>query len=190
MIPSETLEPWNGIASRLGLKPWRHGRGACPFCESHTGFSCHEKKGFNCFACGEHGDKIRFIEKFCSTDFKGSLAYFGLDTSTPRAPDPEMTKQRKADALQWARLLMRERELREEFRVRSLIAFYGGERLRDDSDSDMGWKLLEIAYAGRPLSAIENDLDHLQEMIPREAYPRSEDLPGYELLQAIRRAAR
>jgi hypothetical protein len=80
--------------------------------------------------------------------------------------------------------------LREEFRLRNFIACHAGERLREDPDSGIAWELLSIAYGGRPLEAIEDELDKLLEIIPREAYPRAEELPGYKLSQLLRETRR
>lgn len=62
-------------------------RGRCPFHggKNPSAFSVSEEKGkFHCFACGESGDVIRFVELIESIPFKEALAELGMDTARPR----------------------------------------------------------------------------------------------------------
>jgi DNA primase len=64
------------IGSAITLK--RSGSGymaCCPFHKEKTpSFSVSESKGFyHCFGCGEHGDVIKFVEKYYNLDFQSAV---------------------------------------------------------------------------------------------------------------------
>ena len=64
------------IGSAVTLK--RSGSGymaCCPFHKEKTpSFSVSESKGFyHCFGCGEHGDVIKFVEKYYNLDFQSAV---------------------------------------------------------------------------------------------------------------------
>jgi hypothetical protein len=161
MINPASLPSWDLIFSRCGLKPLRRGRGACPFCDSSTGFSCHDEKGFNCFACGVHGGKISFIRQFRECDFKGALRFFGLEPGLPPVPDPvvEREKRIRNGLHRWSHTA--EHRLRDEYYMRSQAEVVGKALLAVDPEDPEGWEMLRIAYTGRPLEEIEIMLDLL-----------------------------
>lgn len=59
--------------------------GLCPFhADKHPSLSVNEDKGlFHCFACGESGDVIDFVERIDGVSFKEALAELGMDTTGP-----------------------------------------------------------------------------------------------------------
>lgn len=182
------IPPISTILQQLSFPAGRHGRTRCPIHqgENTQAFSYSDNKGqWYCFRCGFGGDAIELVKRCLDVDFKGALRWFGIEPGKPPEPDPARLQQQQEQLQQWTCLLRHQRELREEFRIRSLIAFCGGERLRQNPDNEMGWALLHEAYRGRSLAAIEYELDELLRTIPREAYPRPEDLPGYGLSKLI-----
>ncbi|MBZ5496830.1 MAG: hypothetical protein LAP85_10550 [Acidobacteriia bacterium] len=159
MIDSHDLPTWDSIFHGEGLKSLRRGRGACPFCDSSTGFSCHDEKGFNCFACAEHGDKIAFVQKLRGCDFVSALKYFGLEPGKPPAPDPEILRRRaiKEGLQTWARELGR--ELRDEYLGRFGLEAAALQRLHRDAQDERAWTWLAAAYRG--LDQVEYLLDQI-----------------------------
>ena len=64
------------IGSAVTLKRSGSGyMGCCPFHKEKTpSFSVSESKGFyHCFGCGEHGDVIKFVEKYYNLDFQSAV---------------------------------------------------------------------------------------------------------------------
>jgi len=155
------LPSWTDIISRIASKSLRRGRGQCPFCDSKTGFSVHDGKGFYCFSCGVHGDKISFIEQFHKCDFKNALRFFGIEPGVPPKPDPAILRKRRirAGLRNWART--QHRILQNEFYLRYGIEIFAKKRLRRDAQDFIGWELLSIAYAGIPVEELERRLDLL-----------------------------
>lgn len=155
MIPIS--ESWESITHRAGVKHLRRGRGECPFCESRTGFSVNDEKGFHCFACGVHGDKISFVQKLHKCDFTDALRFFGLEPGIPPKPDPAIERKRKArDGLKaWAEKIGK--ELRFEFYVREKVITRALQRLRRNADDSYAWNWLCWALIGH--SALEYRLD-------------------------------
>ena len=49
--------------------------GCCPFHKEKTpSFSVSESRGFyHCFGCGEHGDVIKFVQKYYNLDFSAAV---------------------------------------------------------------------------------------------------------------------
>ena len=164
------FESWDSIIHRIGGKPLRRGRGQCPLCESRTGFSCNEDKGFFCFACNAHGDKISFIQQFHKYDFKDALRFLRLEPGKPPKPDIRIERRRRIrEGLQnWIRI--NERNLRNEIYARNLVITRALSRLRQDPDDAWGWDWLAWAFSG--YDAIEYKLDHLigSETTQLEAY--------------------
>jgi hypothetical protein len=153
-------ESWESIVHRTGIKRLRRGRGECPFCGSCTGFSSHEDRGFHCFACGIHGDKIAFIQQLHGCGFKDALRFFGLEPGKPPAPDPETVRRRniREGLRRWAMTLGK--ELRLEHYVRERVIARAQERLSRDPEDPMAWGWLAWAYKG--LEAIAHTLDQLE----------------------------
>ncbi len=185
MIRHSELPAISELLSRLDIPPGRRGRTRCPIHRGNNeqAFSYSNERGlWHCFRCGVGGDALDLVKRSLNVDFKGALLWLGIE---PRRPlqDPEAVKRQEQQRQEWACLLRHQPELRERFRIRGLIAFYGGEYRRDGNP--LGWRLLHEAYRDRPLAAIEHELDELLETIPREAYSRPEDLPGYELGKLI-----
>ena len=173
MIPPSDLPAISTILSRLDISPGQRGRTKCPI---HRGdnlqaFSFDDKRGqWYCFRCGFGGDAVELVKRSLGANFKTALRWLGLELGKPPAPDPVVIRKRKEQLQHWAELLQLQRELRDEYRLRNLIAFHAGQRLRVDPDSWLAWELLDVAYSGRPLGAIEHELDELLASIPREAY--------------------
>jgi DNA primase len=159
MIDPACLPTWESVSAKTGLKPLHHNRGKCPFCGSSTGFSVHDEKGFHCFACGAHGDKISFIQQFHKCDFKDALRFFGLEPGKPPAPDPTIERRKKMrEALrQWAK--MEARKLRNEFYAKEMVFTRALARLRNNQDDPQAWDWLAWAFTGH--AALENKLDML-----------------------------
>lgn len=157
MVP--VSESWESIASRTGIKFWRRGRGQCPFCESRTGFSVHGEKGFHCFACGVHGDKISFIQHFHKCDFKDALRFFGLEPGKPPELDPAIEYRNKIrKGLEtWTRTLSK--ELNKEHYIRERVITRALRRLRKAPEDSYAWNWLGWALPG--LEAIAYRLDML-----------------------------
>ena len=135
----EVNESWDSIGSRIGIKPWRRGRGSCPFCESRTGFSVHERKGFNCFACGRHGDKIAFVQQYQDCDFSDTLRFFGLEPGKPPVPDPAVERRQKIHRglNGWTRI--KGRDFRNEIYAREFVITRARRRLQEDPEDDWLW---------------------------------------------------
>jgi len=178
MIDSCALPSWETIFTREGLKALRRGRGQCPLCESKTAFSCHDEKGFNCFACGEHGDKLTFIQQFHNCDFKDALRFFGMEPGRPPQPDLEILRRHRIrqGLRTWAEHLGR--QLRDEHWRRFRIEAYGLEKLHCDSEDNLGWRLLQISYFG---------LGQLEELLDRVDIGRDEE--RIATFRELRRAA-
>ena len=155
------------ILSRLNIPPGRRGRTICPIHqgENKQAFSYNDDKGiWYCFRCGSGGDSIDLVKKCLQVDFQGALNWLGIDNGEYSIPNPEKWDKGK----RWHKVLEREREMREEFRIRQQLEIFGMRRLRSDPDSATGWNLLSAAYLGRTLPALEDDLDELMNLIPRE----------------------
>jgi DNA primase len=152
-------ETWDSIINQIGSKALRRGRGQCPLCESSTGFSANDNRGFHCFACGAHGDKIGFVQQFCKCDFKAALRFFGLEPGRPPIPDPETERRRKIrQGLEaWARA--QRKELSAAHYGREQLSTLALHRLRQDPEDAAGWDWLTKALPGLP--GIEYQLDLL-----------------------------
>lgn len=156
----DITESWESIFHRTGNQHLRRGRGSCPFCDSKTGFSVHDEKGFHCFACGVHGDKIRFIQEYHKCDFRDALRFFGLEPGRPPAPDPAIVRKRKIrDGLRkWSGQTAR--DLRDQHYIRCVVETAAVELLRMDPDDAQAWDGLAWALTGR--DAIAHKLDVLE----------------------------
>jgi CHC2 zinc finger len=163
-------ETWESIWARTGGKPLRRGRGTCPFCDSRTGFSVHEEKGFHCFACNAGGDKIGFIQKLLSCEFKEALRWFGLEPGKPPEADPEVTRRQRirAGLRTWAQTLGK--QLRYEHYVIERVIARAEDRLRRDPEDEWGWSWLAWAYRGQEAIAYQLDLIDGTEAQQIEAY--------------------
>jgi len=167
MIDSNALPSFAEIRRRTGLPALdRHGRGACIACESSRGFSESEAKGlWHCFSCGDGGDKIEFLQRVLSSDFRGVLSWLGLDTAINGAawrPDPELLRKRQEQLALEDRVRTYGRDLRDQYRDREDIRSYALERLAGDAEDDLAWWLLSVAYTwGPPLDVLEQQLDSI-----------------------------
>jgi hypothetical protein len=159
MIRPSDLPSWESIIERTGNQHLRRSRGRCPFCESRTGFSVHDEKGFHCFACGIHGNKISFIQQFHKCDFKDALRFFGLEPGKPPAPDPAMVRRQRVRAglKAWAKKIGK--NLRDEFLIRERVITWALPRLRNNAEDHRTWELLSWALTGH--SSLEFKLDLL-----------------------------
>ena len=88
------------IGSCLTLK--RSGSGytaCCPFHNEKTpSFSVSDRKGFyHCFGCGEHGDVIKFIEKYYHLDFPSAVeklcAQYGITIEETAGPSDKKKEE-------------------------------------------------------------------------------------------------
>lgn len=163
-------ETWESIAQRMGVKAWRRGRGECPFCESKTGFSVHEEKGFHCFACGVHGDKLTFVQQFHKCEFKDALRFFGLEPGKPPAPDPErIRRQRIRDGLKrWTD--SQGKQLRYEHYVMERVIARANVRLEIDPEDEWAWSWLAWALPAQEVISYKLDLIEGDERQQLEAF--------------------
>lgn len=159
MIDPAVLPSWEGLFSRLGLKPPRRGRAACPLCKASnpSTLSLDEDRGFHCFKCGVHGDKIAFVMKLEGWEFKDALRFFGFEPGRPPVPDPAFLQQRKHEAQMEELLHQQCKREREEFRIRGQVILRAHDRLLHDSEDCWAWSWLRWCYTG--LDAIEHFLD-------------------------------
>jgi len=88
------------IGSAVPLKRSGSGyMGCCPFHKEKTpSFSVSESKGFyHCFGCGEHGDVIKFVEKYYNTDFQSAVeklcAQYGITIEETAGPSDKKKEE-------------------------------------------------------------------------------------------------
>ena len=157
----ETGVSWKSIFHQIGMPFPERRRPQCPFCESRTGFSIHEEKGFHCFACGVKGDKISFIQQLHKCSFKNTLRFFGIEPGQPHTLDSAIEHRRKINQglKRWVDPI--QHQLRDDYYHRSRCEVLGKKRLQVDSEDPIGWELLSIAYIGKPLEELEKWLDLL-----------------------------
>jgi len=152
-------EPWDSIMSRVGARPLRRGRGACPLCESRTGFSAHDVKGFHCFACGAKGDKIGFIQQLYKCDFKSAMRWFGLKPGKPPAPNPEALLLRNLRKKLKIWVHDNGHKLRKIYYIQGMVIAAMRKRLRRNPEDEEAWELLAEALRGHDV--LEHKLDAL-----------------------------
>jgi hypothetical protein len=164
MIDRTRLPLISQILCSMGIRPGRHGRNECPIHQGQNkqAFSYNDNKGvWYCFRCGFGGDAIDLVKRAMDTDFVGALRWLGLEPGSVKTPDPAILRRRRIreGLRRWANTL--QRELRDEFYLRSRIEHHAKMRVRENPDDDIGWKLLAVAYTGIPLDVLENWLDLL-----------------------------
>ena len=193
MIDPTLLPSWSELYARFGGPPPKRNRGQCLIHggDSLTSVSLDHDRGlYYCHVCGLGGDRVDWIKRMLDTDFNGVLCWIGIQSGQSPAADPERLRNQQEQRKEWDQLLRRQRELRAELRFRNFLERIGVRRLRDDENDALGWELLDISYsAGRPIGAIETELDALLEVIPREAYCKPEDKPGYQLTRLLQQNA-
>jgi hypothetical protein len=192
MIDRAALPSISNILSWLDIPAGRRGRTRCPIhCgDNSQAFSYDDEQGvWFCHRCGIGGDAVELVKKSLDTDFQGALKWLGIESSKSLQQNskPIQKSNRRGP---WLHLLELQRVLHKELHLRIRIERFGLKHFRENSQNPIAWELLATAYSGRPMNAIEHRLDLLLEEIPREAYPRAEELPGYALSQLIQRSRR
>ena len=88
------------IGSAVTLKRSGSGyMGCCPFHKEKTpSFSVSESKGFyHCFGCGEHGDVIKFVQKYYNLDFPSAVeklcAQYGITIEETAGPSDKKKEE-------------------------------------------------------------------------------------------------
>jgi hypothetical protein len=152
MLESHLLPSWSEIFRRIGEPEPRRNRARCPIHggDSPTSLSVNEDDDiYHCFVCHAAGDKVDFVQRVLKVDFKGALAFFGIQAGS-RLPksDPAVTRQRAGmDAIrEWSRRTGR--RLRDEHFTRQQIIRYAQERLSANPESELAWTLLSVAFDG------------------------------------------
>lgn len=110
-----------GFAERLFFdlqdvhKEGRNMRARCPFCSSPRGFSYSlDKALWRCFACGEQGDWLGWLQKQRGLEFLDALqelaheAHVELTGYTRKDKEAWLAKEKKADILEQAALFFQE----------------------------------------------------------------------------------
>lgn len=154
------------ILHHLNWNPGKRGR---TYCKLHGGrnpysFSYNEETGlFHCFSCDARGDKIKLLMLALDVGFKEALGWFGLDGNLPVKSINNTANQGQhinlAQGLdRWARITAK--TYRDDFRTRERIESSGFKRLRVNPEDELGLKLLEIAFKGKP--QVEYFLDLLE----------------------------
>lgn len=101
----------------------------CPF---HSGgnektpsmFVYPKDRGYHCFACGETGDSIQFVQKFFNISFKDACRKINQDFRLGLPLDGEINVEERRRINQEAYLRRKEREREEQERKRILTAYY------------------------------------------------------------------
>ena len=163
MIENHSLPSWKAIFQQIGEPPPLRRRARCPIHggDSPASLSLNEEKGvYFCHVCHASGDKVNFVQQVQATNFKGALAFLGIEASckTPRQ-DPEIVKRR--DALERVREWCRHagRSLRDQYLMRQRIVRYAGDKLATNAESPLACDLLRIATEGE--AKIEFLLDEI-----------------------------
>ena len=92
------------IEQETGNKFNRDGSIQCPFHNDKTPslsvkfFPDNNKEKFKCFACGESGDAIDFIQKYKSMKFKEARAYLGMENKKTQR---ELDKDKVISRIEW-----------------------------------------------------------------------------------------
>jgi len=171
MIDPAVLPTFQAILPYL-----RRGRGKCPLCDSRTGFSASEGKGvWHCFSCGEAGDKITLVQKIHGLTFKDALIHLGIGDGP--LPTIQFQYQKNDPAAEWADKLGR--MLRDEFHVRERMIFNARNRLREDSEDEVAWNILQAAFHNR--DKLEWLLDMVDIGKPEEREEIYHELKGQQL---------
>lgn len=162
MIDSASLPTFERILRRTGDDVGRNGRTRCPLHggNNRTAFSFDESTGlFNCFSCGEKGDKVSFVQKRLRVDFREALHWLdGSKSSTfPSRP-------RNLEAVRLAMVLQKTRAEETEGLVREYrdlsITRHIAELALSQFDSVVAWDVLKLVTERRRwLSAALNVLD-------------------------------
>lgn len=106
-----------------------HGYCKCPF---HSGGNektpsmlvYPRNRGYHCFACGETGDSIRFVEKYFDIPFKDACRKMNQDFRLGLQFDGEISAEERRRINQEAYLRRREKEREEAEQKRVLTAYY------------------------------------------------------------------
>lgn len=101
----------------------------CPF---HSGgnektpsmFVYPKDRGYHCFACGETGDSINFVQKFFDLSFKDACRKINRDFRLGLPLDGEINAEERRRINQEAYLRRKAREREEQERKRILTAYY------------------------------------------------------------------
>lgn len=101
----------------------------CPF---HSGgnektpsmFVYPKDRGYHCFACGETGDSIKFVQKFFDLSFKDACRKINRDFRLGLPFDGEVSREDRKRINQESYLRRKAREREEQERKRILTAYY------------------------------------------------------------------
>ena len=101
----------------------------CPF---HSGgnektpsmFVYPKDRGYHCFACGETGDSINFVQKFFDLSFKDACRKINRDFGLGLPFDGDVSREDRKRINQEAYLRRKAREREEQERKRILTAYY------------------------------------------------------------------
>lgn len=101
----------------------------CPF---HSGgnektpsmFVYPKDRGYHCFACGETGDSINFVQKFFDLSFKDACRKINRDFRLGLPFDGEVSREDRKRINQESYLRRKAREREEQERKRILTAYY------------------------------------------------------------------
>ena len=162
MIDSASLPTFERILRRTGDVVGRNGRTRCPLHggKNPTAFSFDESTGvFNCFSCGQKGDKVSFVQKRLRVDFREALHWLNGSNSGPLPIRPRnLEAVRLATVLQKARTEETERLVRE---YRDLAnTRHIAELELSQGDSVVAWDVLKLVTERRRwLIAALNVLD-------------------------------
>lgn len=106
-------------------------RGYCK-CPFHSGgnertasmFVYPRNRGYHCFACGDSGDSISFVQKLFGLNFRDACRKMNEDFRLGLDLDGKMTDEKRRQANQAAYLRRKEKEREENERKRILTAYY------------------------------------------------------------------
>src|SRR5688572_15540340 len=146
MIDPASLPTFESIFRRTGHDLGRNGRTRCPLHggKNRTAFSFDESNGlFNCFSCGEKGDKVNFVQKLLRVDFREALHWLDASVGSTfpiRTRNLEVvrlaTVLRKAQSEQTERFVREYRDLANTRHIAEVVL--------SEFDSPIAWDVLKL----------------------------------------------
>lgn len=117
------------VMEHYGIRVSSRGYCKCPF---HSGGNERTgsmmvypgDRGYHCFACGETGDTIKFVQKFFNIPFRDACRKINDDMALGLDFSGEITPEKKRKINQEAYLRRKAREREEQERKRILTAYY------------------------------------------------------------------
>jgi CHC2 zinc finger len=157
-----SLPSWTELYSRMGEPTPRRTRARCLIHggDSLTSVSLDHKRGlYYCHVCGAGGDRVDWVMRVLGTDFHGALAWLGIRSGKPPAPDPAAVRRvrTRAGLRRWADALAR--ELRYEHYVMERVAALAEDRLRQDPEDRLAWNWLAWTAKQEEIAHILDLLD-------------------------------